>query len=97
MALPRRRQQLAKFVVWHDTTYDEVAEKVGSTHWRILQIANGRIYPSPDEIQRLPEAFGGMPVEVLLEAELLKYRNGPWPPRRGRGALPAVSNSEVDR
>ncbi|MEQ1738133.1 MAG: helix-turn-helix transcriptional regulator [Rhodoglobus sp.] len=86
MGLPHRRQQLAKFIPFHDLTAKSLAEKLDISESNVRQLVYGRRYPSPDEVRALERIFR-MPAEVLLDAELLRYRNGPWPPE-GRGFRP---------
>lgn len=88
MALPHRRQQLAKFIPFHDLTPTLVAKALGTDSTRIKNLCRGGAYPSPDEIVALEKLFG-LPVEVLFEPEMLAYRNGPWPAPRGGAALRA--------
>ncbi|MEW1834532.1 helix-turn-helix transcriptional regulator [Microbacterium sp. NPDC079995] len=86
MALPRRRQQLGKFIPFHELTHQQVADVLGCSLSRVRNIINGNAFPSPTEIQQLERLFG-LPVEVLLDAEMLEFRNGPWPPPRGTALL----------
>lgn len=86
MALPHRRQQLAKFIPFHDLTAKSLGERLGVTESSVRLLIYGHRYPSPDEIKSLESIFG-MPIEVLLEPDLLVHRNGPWPPV-GRGHQP---------
>ena len=85
MALPRRRQQLAKFIPFHDLTPAIVARVLGTDRARVQNLCKGQAYPSPDEIVALERLFG-LPVEVLFEESMLVYRNGPWPAPRGGAA-----------
>lgn len=93
MALPHRRQQLAKFIPFHDwttrTLTAEMNRRLPEGHERLTEgnlilIAHGRRYPSPDEIDSL-EAVFSTPIEVLLDASMLRFRDrAKWPPyRRG--------------
>ena len=109
MVLPHRRQQLAKFIPFHDLTYQQVADALECDHkQRVRNLCNGHIYPSPEEILALEKLFN-LPIEVLLEPAMLIYRNGPWPPLRGldayryeqalkdRGLLPNLDPSPEDQ
>ena len=84
MALPRRRQQLAKFIPFHDLTLAIVAETLGADRARVHNLCWGNAYPSPSEIAALERLFG-LPVEVLFEPAMLVYR-GTWPPPKGAAA-----------
>lgn len=91
MGLPFRRQQLAKFIPYHDLTRAQVGAALGCDAVRVGNLSWGRTYPTPDECDALERLFG-LPVEVLLEPDLLIYRHN-WPPLRGL----AVLKSELDR
>ncbi|WP_168380849.1 MULTISPECIES: helix-turn-helix domain-containing protein [unclassified Microbacterium] len=91
MVLPHRRQQLAKFIPFHDLTRKKVAAALGCSVTRVSNLCKGGLYPTPDEIATLERLFG-MPVEVLLEPALLEYRHS-WPPLRGL----AVVKAQIDR
>ena len=81
MALPYRRQMLAKTITYRDLTVAKVAEALGVEFSEIANLAKGARYPSPDELRGLFDLFG-LPVETLLEPELLRYREATeWPPR----------------
>ena len=84
MALPHRRQQLAKFIQFHDLTHEKVAKALGTNVVRVSNLTKGHVHPSPEEIDSLERLFG-MPVEVLLEEALLEFRDN-WPPPRGIAA-----------
>lgn len=82
MALPYRRQQLAKFIPFNDLTYADVAEALGVEWIEVSNLANGARYPSPDELRILSTLLNAMPVETFFEEELLRYRMASeWPPR----------------
>ncbi|MCH6229335.1 hypothetical protein MK786_01095 [Microbacterium sp. CFH 31415] len=85
MALPRRRQPLAKFIPFHDLTPEVVAAALNTNVARIHNLCRGLTYPSPDELAAIGRLFG-LPVEVFFEPEMLVYRDGPWPPPRGGAA-----------
>lgn len=80
MALPHRRQQLAKFIPFHDFTPASFAAEVSSflsepevlERWDILNISYGRKYPTAREIRAIELAMGGIPAPVVLEDSLLK-------------------------
>jgi transcriptional regulator with XRE-family HTH domain len=81
MALPYRRQDLAKFIRFHDITDEQVADRLGIEPGEVKNLKFGARYPNPDELRVLFDLFG-MPVEVLFETELLRYREATeWPPR----------------
>lgn len=82
MALPHRRQQLAKFIAFHDLTYPQVAAALGTNTIRVANLTKGHTYPSPEEIEALQRLFG-LPPEVLFDAEMLEFRDGPWPVPEG--------------
>jgi transcriptional regulator with XRE-family HTH domain len=80
LALPHRRQQLAKFIPFHELTYAQVAAALGTGIASVHSLAHGRRYPTPDEIRKL-EALFGLPVEVLFDPAMLTYRDvAQWPP-----------------
>lgn len=91
MALPHRRQQLAKFIPFHDLSLAQVATVLGCNKTRVQNLCWGRLYPTPDEISALERLFS-LPIEVLLEPNLLEYRHN-WPPLRGL----AVVKAQMDR
>lgn len=86
MPLLHRRQPLARFIPFHDLTYQQVAVALSCDVIRVRNISNGHVYPHPDEIAALEKLFS-LPIEVLLEPQMLIYRNGPWPPLRGAEAF----------
>jgi hypothetical protein len=88
VALPHRKQQLQKFIPFHDLTIEQVALALGCNSIRVKNLCQGHIYPTPAECDALERLFG-LPVEVLLEARLIAYRYD-WPPPRGMAA--AVEN-----
>lgn len=94
MALPHRRQQLAKFIPFHELTHQKVADVLGCSLTRIRNIINGHVYPSPDEITALERLFS-LPIVVLLEKDMLDYQHGPWPIPRGTALYKA--RAEIDR
>ena len=81
MALPHSRQPIVRHIKVHDLTYKKVALALGTNAVRINNLAQGHTYPSPAEIGTLEKLFG-LPIEVLLNEELLEYRYN-WPPRYG--------------
>jgi len=85
MALPYRRQNLAKYIRFHDLSDEQVAEKLGVEPIEVQNLKYGARYPSPDELRALFDLFG-LPVEVLFQdREILRYREATsWPPR-GKG------------
>lgn len=80
MALPFRRQQLAKFIPFHDHTAKTFAEAVSSrlsegesvSTADIVNFSHGRKYPSAREIRAIELALGGLPIQTLLEARLIR-------------------------
>lgn len=84
MALPHRRQQLAKFIKVHDLTYKKVAEALQTDAVRINNMVQGKLYPTPAECDAL-EALFGLPAELMLEPSMLAWRHN-WPPRYGSGS-----------
>jgi len=84
--LPHRRQQLAKFIPFHDLSLSVVAKALYTDATRIKNLCRGGAYPSPDEIVALERLFG-LPIEILFEDDMLTYRDGPWPAPRGGAAL----------
>ncbi|MGZ0068090.1 helix-turn-helix transcriptional regulator [Microbacterium arborescens] len=86
MALPHRRQQLAKFIPFHDLSQSDVAKALGTDTTRVKNLCRGGAYPSPGDIAVLERLFG-LPIEVLFEEDMLTYRDGPWPAPRGGAAL----------
>jgi len=83
VALPRRKQTLAKFIPFHDLTRETVAKALGTNRARVNNICKGITFPSPDEIAALERLFG-VPIEVLLDPAMLEYRDpAKWPPLRG--------------
>jgi transcriptional regulator with XRE-family HTH domain len=91
VALPHRRQQLAKFINWHDLTQAKVGEILGVNAVRVANISQGHAYPSPEEITALETLFG-LPIETMFEPDMLTYRES-WPPPSGF----AVRLAEVER
>jgi transcriptional regulator with XRE-family HTH domain len=79
VALPHSRQPLVRHIKVHDLTYKKVAQALGTNAVRINNLAHGKTYPSPREIDALERLFG-LPAEVLLDESLLEYRHS-WPPR----------------
>ena len=79
MALPRRRQPLAKFIKIHDLTYLKVANALGTNRARVANMVQGMLYPSPHECDVLESLFG-LPAQVLFEPPMLAWRYD-WPPR----------------
>ena len=71
MALPHRRQQLAKFIKVHDLTYKKVAAALGTNPVRVNNLAHGGTFPKPDEIRALVSLFG-LPIEVLFDDDMLE-------------------------
>jgi hypothetical protein len=94
VALPHRRQQLAKFIQFHELTHQKVATALGTNAVRVANLTQGHVYPSPDEIEVLQRLFG-MPIETLLEEALLVYRND-WPPPRGAALYLAEARRQVE-
>lgn len=82
MALPHRRQQLAIFIKAWDLTVKKVAAQIDTDPIRLGNIVKGHAYPSPDEIEALSKVFDGLPIETMLDPEMLEYRHD-WPPPRG--------------
>lgn len=81
--LPQTRQPLLKFIQYHGYTRQQVADAcIGGDYARLSNLAAGKLYPSPGEIEAL-EALFKLPVNVLLEPCMLVYRKGPWPVPRG--------------
>ena len=99
MALPHRRQQLARFILFHELTGEKVAFALGCSVTRVRNLSQGHVYASPDEIAALERLFG-LPVEVLLEPDLLIYREN-WPPPRGfnlgKALAEAKAETEIER
>lgn len=88
MALPKQDQMILRHQAVRGFTDDEMAECVDDkTRRRYFRLANGRAYVSPTEAKTLSEKFNGLPIETMFEAGSLAYINGPWPPRRGAGAI----------
>lgn len=83
MALPHRRQQLAKFIPFHDFTPASFAAEVSSFldepemlgRWDILNIAYGRRYPNAREIRAIELALDGLPIESVLERAMLREQD----------------------
>ncbi|WP_411721025.1 helix-turn-helix domain-containing protein [Mycetocola sp.] len=96
MALPHRKQMLARFIPYHNLTRAKVAEILGIDHSRISNIIQGHAYPSPDEIDALEKLFGGMPASNFLDDEMLEYRFN-WPPPRGYNLGKALGKAEAER
>jgi transcriptional regulator with XRE-family HTH domain len=82
VALPKRRQQLAKFIYNEDLTRTEVAAAIGVKRNRLANLIKGRTYPTPDECRALSRLFNNMPYQALFDAEMLEYFDS-WPPPRG--------------
>lgn len=83
MALPHRRQRnFARFIPYHELTREQVAAAIGVNKVRLNNIINGDTFPTPDELDKIEQLFGGMPAEVLFDEEMLEYRHN-WPPPRG--------------
>jgi transcriptional regulator with XRE-family HTH domain len=81
MALPHKKQNLAKQIPYHDLTAAQVAEAIGITTAEVHNLCKGRRYPSPREIVAL-EKIMGLPIEVLLHKDMLVYRYAEtWPPK----------------
>lgn len=88
MALPRRRQRLAKLIPYFDLTRRQVAAQLGITPSEVSNLCGGLRYPSPREIALLEELFG-LTAEEMFETSMLVYRGrSDWPPH-GRGFRPA--------
>lgn len=85
MALPHRRQQLAKFIPFRDFTPASFAAEVSKyltedealKRWDILNITYGRRYPSARELRAIELALGGsLPINVVLEESMLRDYDG---------------------
>ncbi|TFC06751.1 hypothetical protein [Cryobacterium mannosilyticum] len=58
------------------------------TRNEVSNLAKGARYPNPREIDGIVKLFGGLPIEAMFEAEMLKYRDAEsWPPK-GAGFRP---------
>lgn len=80
MALPHKRQNLARFIPFYDFTARTFADAVNqslapSERVSMADVQNytrGRRYPSAREIRAIELAFGGsLPIHVLLEDSML--------------------------
>ncbi|KZE89095.1 helix-turn-helix domain-containing protein [Microbacterium sp. TNHR37B] len=94
MALPHRRQQLAKFIPFHDLTLQQVAAALRTDTVRVANLTKGHTYPTPDEIEALERLFG-LPVDVLFEPDLLVFRDD-WPESQGLRQA-ATKRAELER
>lgn len=92
MALPHRPQRLRRFIRFHELTYAEVAEKLGTNVPRIANLIKGHVYPTPEECDALEALFFPLPAHNFFEESMLEYRYN-WPPLRGV----ALVKAELER
>ncbi len=95
MSLTFRRQKIARRqMVILDLTTRDVADGVGCTQAHLSNVLQGRAHPSELVRERLPLILG-LPIAVLLDAELLE---GEYSGRRGgRARTPLVfSDAAID-
>lgn len=88
MALPRRRQRLAKLIPFHDLTRRGLAARLDITEGEVNNLCKGLRYPSPGEITKLESIFN-LSIEQIFEPAMLVHRSAEsWPPH-GKGFRPA--------
>jgi transcriptional regulator with XRE-family HTH domain len=81
VALPHKQQNLARQIRYHSLSAAQVAEAIGITPSEVHNICKGKRYPSPREIVAIEKVMS-LPIETLLDAEMLKFRDAEtWPPK----------------
>lgn len=92
MSLTLRRQRIARRqMLIMDLTTRDVAQAIGCTRAHLQNVLQGRTHPSEAVREHLPRILG-LPIETLLDAELLDQE---YTSPRGRQARKPLTFSDA--
>lgn len=90
MALPHRRQKVARFLKLNDVSQQKAAEAMGSSVTHVRNVIKGHTYPTPDELRMFSKLCNDMPYQVMFDEEMYSYvdagQDSPPPGRRPKGS-----------